>query len=489
MLANFIILQIITPLAAGLLAFVSPRRFSWIIAAIAGGLTLAISLLIFQKILNSQEAIYYHLGGWSATLGIEYKIDKLNSFFMLLISLVSAFNIIAMKDLINHELNPEKFNLFFGNLLIALAGLLGICISNDIFNIYVMLEINAIASYALVASGKREESTKAAFDYLIFGTIGSTMILLGIGFIYSLVGSLNLSIISDTMPSSIDNNAIKAGIFLIIFGILMKAALFPFGSWLAKIYQGAPSFISSMLASSSNKVAIYLLIRFFFQVFKLKEYNFAYLDITLLLFSVYAIFSCSILAYKQTNIKKFLAYSSFSQIGFIVFALAIANKAAISGLLIYCFTHALEKTMLFLAVGYLAIALQSEELDSFAGIRKKYPWLCILIVINLLSNIGVPFTAGFVGKWQLLKASLATDLWCILIILIASIFSFVYAFKLIDLMIFEKTDQQPAEVKQINGKLCLISLTLITMINIYIGVNNQWILDFTNQVSQLLLLK
>lgn len=488
MLHQLPILQILIPLISGILTFVFPNRFSWLISLFAIAITTIISLSIFGYCLNNIEPIYYHLGGWAPNIGIEYKIDSLNSFFIFFICLINSLNIFAMKDLVLQEIDEKRKNLFYGILLISITGLLGICISNDIFNIYVMLEINAISAYALVASGKKIDSAKAGFNYLIFGTIGSTMILFGIGFLYGSIGSLNLNIISNQMPQMLDNNAVRAGAGLIIFGILMKAALFPFGKFLCGIYQGAPSFISSMLASSSNKVAVYLLIIFFFSVFKFHKYSFEYLDITLLLFSVIAIFYCSIKAYKQTNIKKFLAFSSFSQIGFIVFALALASKISLAGLLIYCFTHALEKSALFLAAGYLIYSFaNSEELESFAGIRKKYPFLCVLIVINLLSNIGIPMTAGFVGKWLLLKASFATALWFVLIIILASLFTFYYAFKFIDLILFKKEDSEPVISQNISAKTCIWGISILTALNIYIGINNQYLLKYAHQISQLIL--
>ncbi len=485
MINNLTIIQILLPLISGLILFILPKRFSWLFATASLLFTSVVTFLLFKISLDG-VVFTYHLGGWLSSIGIEYKIDRLSSFFMLIVSSSSLFNILAMRNLVNHEINQEKLPLFFGIFLIAVTGLLGICVSNDIFNIYVMLEVNAIASYALVAAGKKTSSPKAAFDYLIFGTIGSTMILLGIGFIYALFGSLNLTDIAQDTPMLLNNKAAIAGISLIIFGVLMKAALFPLSKWLVDVYQGAPSFVSAMLASTSNKVGIYLLIRFFFDIFKINNYPFEYLNIALLMMAVFAILSCSILAYKQTNIKRFFAYSSLSQIGFIIFALAIASKFSISGLLIYCFTHALEKTMLFLATGYLIICAGNENIDSFAGLRKSNPWLCILIVINLLSNIGVPMTAGFVGKWQLFRAALETDLWYILIILLASLFSLAYAFKFIDLMLFQKQKDNTLQV--IRDRTCLYVLSIMTAVNIYIGINNQYLLDVVHYVSKIIII-
>jgi multicomponent Na+:H+ antiporter subunit D len=471
-------MQVILPLSGGLISFLLPKRWSWLFASIISGFTLLIALLLF-KASFSGEVFLYNLGGWSQSIGIEYKLDKLGAFFLLLVSFISLLNLIAMRSLIAFELDTEKYPLFFGLFLIAIAGLLGICISNDIFNIYVLLEINAIASYALVAAAKKISSSKASFDYLIFGTIGSTFILFGIGFVYALVGSLNLSEISHAMPEMLENDAIKIGVALIIIGVLMKAALFPLSSWLVDVYQGAPSFVSSLLSSTSNKVGIYLLINFFFYVFYLNKTKFEYLEISLSFLAIFSIIACAILALRQKDIKRFLAYSSLSQIGFIVFALAMANDMAISGALIYCFTHALEKTVLFLAAGYLIATSSNETLDSFAGIGKRYPLISSIIMINLLSTVGFPLTAGFIGKWQIFKASLATDIWFIFIIMLAALFTFVYAFKFAELLLFQKSAENKEELvlTALPDKTCLWVITAMTILNLYLGSNSKYLLS------------
>jgi multicomponent Na+:H+ antiporter subunit D len=477
LISNLIIMQIIFPLLGGLISFLLPKKWSWLFANIVMGFTLAISVLLLKASFTGEE-FSYNLGGWSSSIGIEYKLHKLGSLFLFLVSFISLLNLFGMRSLISYELVEEKYPLFFGLLLISIASLLGICISNDIFNIYVMLEVSAISSYALVASAKNPNSSKAAFDYLIFGTIGSTFILFGIGFIYALIGSLNLTEISYAMPAAIENNAIKAGIALIFFGVLMKAALFPVSSGLVNIYQGAPSFISSILASTSNKIGIYLVINFFFYIFYLNKTKFEYIEISLSLVAIFSILICGILALRQDNIKRFLGYSSLSQIGFIFFGLAIGSKLAFSGVLIYCFTHALEKTALFLAAGYLIAATSSEDVNTYSGIAKKNPWISSIIMINLLSSVGFPLTAGFIGKWQIFKASLATDIWFMLVIMLSALFTFVYAFRFAEILLFKKSHEHEVFILvPMLDKTCLWVISGITILNLYLGINNQYLLS------------
>lgn len=487
MLTNLLIIQIIFPLMGALVCFLLPKKLSWLFSTVIMLFTFVISLLLFKFSLNS-EAIFYNLGSWSSSVGIEYKLDKLNSFFIMLVSFSNLVNILAMRNLVSYELKEEKLPLFFGLFLLSMTGLIGVSISNDIFNIYVLLEVNAISSYALVAASKNPLSKKAAFDYLIFGTIGSTFILFGIGFIYALVGSLNLTEISYIVPGLFENKALVAGIILMFIGILMKATLFPLSNWLVNIYQISPSFVSAMLSSTSNKVGIYLIIRLFFDVFKLNNDQFEYLEIILLMLAIIAIFSCAILALKQTNVKRFLAYSSLSQIGFIILSIALASETAISGALIYSLTHSLEKICLFLSLGYCVMYhTASEEVNSFGGIARVNPWIAILIIINLLSSVGMPLTAGFIGKWQIFKAALASDIWYILIVSVAVLFTFSYVFKFVEVLILQKPTSEDKVILRKDS--CLIVVTLLTILNLYIGINHQFLLDLAKNISQMVLMK
>ena len=472
--SNFIILIIVIPLISGIFCFLSSKKIAWSIVFLTSIFCLAISAYFFRQTFDGTN-FYYNLGGWNREIGIEYKLNKLGCFFSLLTSFIFLLNNLGLRKLINNEVNESKQNLFFGLTLLSLAAMQGICISNDIFNIFVLLEINAISNYALVASRNSKTSAKAAFDYLIFGTIGSTFILFGIGFIYSICGTLNLTIITEMMPEILENNAVRGGLLLLMIGFLMKAALFPISGWLVDVYQGAPSFVSSLLSATSNKIGIYLVINFYFNIFQVGKANLPYNEISLSIIAFLAIIFSGYFALKQTNIKRFLAYSSLSQIGFIIFTLIIGSNQAFTGALIYCLTHALEKTTLFLASGYLLYYVRSETIDDFSGIIKKYPLLSVIILINLLSTVGFPLTAGFVGKWQIFKASLETDMWFVFMVMFASLFTFSYAFKFAEVLVFEKNSQNYNE--NIASKTIPYIIIFTTGLNLFLGFNSQILLS------------
>ena len=476
------IFQIIFPLLASVICLLLKNNKAWLFSSFALAVNLIIAIINLKSSFEASP-IFYHLGGWGANIGIEYRLDKLSAFFIFLVSLMSFANVLATRSIINYEIDESKSSLFYGLMLFSITGLLGIAISNDIFNIYVLLEVNSIASYALVAAKNGKESKKAAFNYLIFGTIGSSFILLGIGFIYAIAGSLNFSIISNSMANIIENKAVIAGILMIILGILMKSALFPFGNYLVNIYQNSPSFVASLLASTSNKIGIYLLLRLYFNVFKLNQFNFEYLEIFLLIFSMIALFTCSIMALKQTNIKRFLAYSSLSQIGFIVLAIALASKTSIVGALFYSFSHSLEKISLFLIVGLVVnLIVNSEEIKDWGGFARVKTWVSILLIINLLSTVGIPFTAGFVGKWEIFKAALESDIWYIMIVAIAMLFTISYVFKFVEVVIFSPVNE--SSLLTYNKAWSLWIVTILTCLNVVIGIKHEAIMVYLTQISK-----
>ena len=166
----------------------------------------------------------------------------------------------------------------------------------------------------------------------------------------------------------------------------------------------------------------------------------------------------------------------------------MASETAISGALIYSLTHSLEKICLFLAVGYCVMHYtSSEEVSSFGGLARINPWISILIIINLLSSVGMPLTAGFVGKWQIFKAALASDIWYILIVSIAVLFTFSYVFKFVEVLLLQKSLSEEKGVLKKDS--CLIVVTLLTILNLYVGINHQFLLDMAKNVSQMVLMK
>ena len=351
MLEHLPILQVIVPLmAAPLCLLFRHSRAAWLFALIASGTALVISILLLQQVLAT-GLISYALGGWQAPWGIEYRIDTLNAFLLLIISSLSTVVLLAADTSISKEIPKEKHSLFYVLYLLSLTGMLGIVATGDAFNVFVFLEISSLSAYALIALGSDRRALWASYQYLIMGTIGATFILIGIGLMYQMTGTLNMHDLSNRLPEVAQTRTVFTAFAFVIVGVCLKLALFPLHLWLPNAYAYAPSIVTAFFAATATKVAIYLLIRFTYSVFGF-SFSFTALPLQLLfvVLGVLGIFVASSAAIYQSNVKHLFAYSSIAQIGYMIVGFSISTVAGLTATLLHLFNHALMKGALFLAL-------------------------------------------------------------------------------------------------------------------------------------------
>jgi multicomponent Na+:H+ antiporter subunit D len=448
MIKHLPILLIAVPLLSALiipLAGRINRALSWYIATITTGICFVISLLLLPIVLEEGK-ISYWLGGWVPPVGIEYVIDYLNIFVVLIVAFIAFMVSIYSRKSVEHEIDPGKVSIFYAVYLLFITGLMGIVVTGDIFNLYVFLEITSIAGYALIALGKKREALVASFKYVVMGTIGATFILLGIGYLYLMTGTLNMADLAQRLPELYHTSAVLTAFALLAVGLCLKIALFPLHTWLPNAYAYAPSVVSAAMAATATKVGAYALIRILFSVFEPGfmtggDLNLAHI---FLVFSVIAILAGSILAVSQTDIKKMLAYSSVGQIGYIVLGISLLSVTGLIGSLVHILNHALMKGGLFLVAGAVVYKAGVTHIDGFKGLGKKMPVSMAAFTIGALSMIGVPLTVGFVSKWYLAVASLEVGMWYLVpVILISSLLTAVYFWRVIDNIYFKTAEEDP----------------------------------------------
>lgn len=446
------ILQVIVPIIASMLCFLSKKhKVSWFISLITTITTLIISSLLLIKTYKG-EIIIYQLGDWHPPYGIELRIDSLNSLILALVNFIALISVLCCFYMNEKEISKNKITDFYSLFLLCFSGLLGMLVTNDVFNLYVFLEIASLSSCVLVAMGKNKKALVAAFEYLISGTVGATFYLFGIGLLYSMTGTLNMSDIAERIVPLYDNKIIQLGTLFIFVGLSIKMALFPLSRWLVNAYTNAPSFISIFFSGTVTKVMIYVFIRMFYSVFHqnvfLFQSPFCYIIVTL---ALCAIVFGSIFAITAHDIKKLLAHSSVSQIGYIMLALSLNSKAAA---LFHMVNHSIIKTSLFMA------ASCTSDTENSEGSKNKF--ISFAFIISSLALIGIPLTSGFVSKWYMMKAIMESQAWVSLaIFVLGSFLSLLYVLKMIEEMHFVKNNQAPMV-------LCMFFTTsLIIIIGIY----------------------
>ncbi|MGL9762293.1 MAG: proton-conducting transporter transmembrane domain-containing protein [Wolbachia sp.] len=442
------ILQVIIPIIASMFCFLTRKhKVSWSISFATTAATFFISSILLMKTYNG-EIITYYLGDWAPPYGIELRIDILNSLILTLVNFIALISVLYSFYINEKEISKNKITGFYSLFLLCLSGLLGILVTNDIFNLYVFLEISSLSSYILVSMGRDKKALVAAFEYLISGTIGATFYLFGIGLLYSMTGTLNMSDMADRIVPLYDNNIVKLGTLFIFVGLSIKIALFPLSRWLINSYSDAPNFISIFFSGTVTKVMIYVFIRIFYTVFHQNFFLFKPpLNNVIIILAFCAIVFGSIFSMTAKDIKRLLANSSVSQIGYIVLMLGLNSKAGLFAAILHIINHSIIKTSLFMAVGCVSYKFGSTKVEHLSGLKKSMPHTTLAFTILSLALIGVPLTSGFVSKWYMMKAIIESHAWISLIVFAAGSFlALIYMWKMVEKMYFGNDAASHAEI-------------------------------------------
>jgi multicomponent Na+:H+ antiporter subunit D len=431
-------LQVVLPLLSAPLAVLLRHggvAFAIVTAAAWAAFAAAIGLWIQ---VGEVGVISYHIGNWAPPWGIEYRVDRLTSFVLLLVSGMAAVVLPYSRTSIEREIPRELHYLYYAMFGLCLTGLLGITITGDAFNIFVFLEISSLSTYVLIALGRDRRALAAAYRYLIMGSIGATFIVIGIGFLYLMTGTLNLVDMAERLRAIDNSRPVLAALAFLTVGISLKLALFPLHQWLPNAYTYAPSAVTAFLAATATKVSVYVLIRFWFSVFG-ETLIFEQLPLPqiMLLLSLAAMFIASFTAIFQDNLKRLFAYSSIGQIGYITLGLSFDSVNGLTASIVHLFNHGISKAAIFLLIGGMVGATGAVTFDRLGGLAKRMPLTCFGVVIAGLSLIGVPGTAGFISKWYLIMAALEKgQFWLVGAILLSSLLAVVYIWRFVEVAYF-----------------------------------------------------
>jgi multicomponent Na+:H+ antiporter subunit D len=398
------VLPLVCTLAGALLipVFAIGRpRLAWPLAVTA---SLAASATAVAGVLDviAHGARRYAVGGWPPPWGIEVVLDPLSSFMLVVVTCVATTTLVAARRPAARLYGATQPG-FYALALVAVTGSLGIIVSGDMFNVFVFLEIAAIASYALVASGGGP-ALAAAFRYITLGTVGASFYLLGVGLLYALTGTLNMADLSSRVPASMGSPLFVGGVVFVILGLGIKMALFPLHGWLPDAYTYAPTPVSALLSAIGTKAAAYALARMVWYV--LRPFD---LPVPLLLTwaGAAAIVVGGVLAVRAIDARRMLAYSSVSQLGYIALGFGLATPGALAGAYLHVLNHAVMKASLFLVVG-AALAAGGRPLIGALGLGRGMPITAACAVVAAASMVGLPPAGGFFSKWYLLQAAIET---------------------------------------------------------------------------------
>ena len=480
-------LIVVLPLVISFLVFFSGwwlkrAGYPLVIAAMTG--CFLISLGILKSVIVSGN-MQYRLGGWPPPWGIEYVIDSLSAFMLVLVSFLGLLTAVYARKNVEAEL-PEKKTLFWTLFLLLLTGLLGIIATGDMFNLFVLLEVASLTGYALIAMGEKN-AVYASFRYLIFGTIGASFYLLGVGYLYIATGSLNMADLSQLLPGLFPSKTIIAGFAFILIGLSVKMALFPLHGWLPEAYTNASSAVSTVVAPLTTKVMAYVVVRIMVSVFGF-EFAISQLRVTdvMVWAGTLAIVFGAVMALSQTDFKRMLSYVIVAEIGFIMGGIGVANATALKGAIFHIANDAVMVACLFMVAGLVAFRKKEHRIADFQGIFRTTPVTAFVFTVGALAVIGVPPTCGFFSKWYLLLGGIQAGQWgFVTALLVCTLINIALFFRIFDKGLYNhatesgtaetgSSDQLPA-VKEPTSML--VPAVMLALAILLIGFFNQVIVN------------
>jgi len=407
---------VIVPLAGAFLIMILGKFFRDVNKYITSLILLFLLIISILALINTGDNIsVYKVGGWEPVnrvpIGIYMVMDGFTTLILCIINLIGFLSAIYSISYISRYTSE---NYFYSLFCLMIAGMNGVVLSGDLFNIFVFLEISAISSYALVAFGVEKNELEASFKYQVLGGLASFLILFGIGFIYWKTKTLNIADIKEVFNTGYDKSYYLFVQILILSGFGLKAAIIPFHAWLPDAHSSAPSPISAMLSGVLIKaVGIYVIIRLFFNMFDVSE------GIAVLITALGAL-SMAIgvfLAIGQWDIKRLLAYHSISQMGYVVLSVGIGMilisrgikqevaVLAIGGGLFHLINHAAFKSLLFLNAGAIEYRTGTRNLKEMGGLARYMPATSSTSFIASMSISGIPPFNGFFSKLIIIIAA------------------------------------------------------------------------------------
>ncbi len=441
---------IVVPLLAALVVNIAgwARRSLCFPTAVCALAAAWISTIIVMLRVSREGDIIYRMAGWDPPWGISWHIDHLNALILILIATVALINIVATRSTAAQEF-PDRLGIFYCLYLLFVTGVMGIVITGDVFNLYVLLEIASLSGYALLGMGGSRASV-SSLNYLFMGTIGASLYLFGTGYLYIATGSLNMVDIASILPTLENISLIKVSFVLCLVGLFMKMAFFPLHTWLPNAYSHAPGPSASLIAPLTTKVMLYVMIRVALTIYQ-PDFAFSQMalqDIVVWL-AVIAIISGSILAWKQDRLKRMLAYIIVVEVGYMAGGFWLGNQTGVTGAVLHIVNDAMMTLCLFLTAGAIASRINADAFKHLQGLFRRMPFTMTAFMVAALSIIGVPPTCGFFSKWYLLSGGIEAGHYeFTAALIISSLINVLLFFRVVEISYYEPFDNHQENEQQ-----------------------------------------
>jgi multicomponent Na+:H+ antiporter subunit D len=397
--SQIIIFPILLPLASAIamLFFRRSVMVQRIISLLTSFLLLTAAGVLLSAVI-SEGVLTLQVGGWAAPFGITLAADLLSAVMVAVSALIGLTTVIYSFAVIDSE--RERF-FYYPLFQMLMMGINGAFLTGDVFNLYVWFEVMLISSFVLLVLGGTPVQLEGAIKYVTINLLSSSVFLAASGILYGIAGTLNMAELARITPDLAQKEllAVVSVLFMITFGI--KAAVFPLFFWLPASYHTPPVAVAAIFAGLLTKVGVYALIRFFTTVF---SHEAVFINEVLLVGSALTMLSGVLGAVAQYDLRKLLSFHIVSQIGYMIFGLAVHSPLAIAGALIYIVHNIIAKTNLFYISGIIERICSTCDLKKTGGVYARYPVIGILFLIPALGLAGIPPLSGFWAKFVVIKA-------------------------------------------------------------------------------------
>ena len=414
--------------------------------------------------------------------GGMFQADSFSAFFNL-IFLLTGFLTIASSIEFTKRLPSHKGE-YFGLILLSMVGMMFLASAGELLILYVSLELTTIPLYVLASYRKDElKSTEAGLKYLILGGISSALLLYGISLIYGLTGTTFLTEVKTTLivrflSTGNIGPALVLGFIFMIAGFGFKLALVPFHMWVPDVYEGAPTPITAFLSVASKAAGIAAFLRVFFHSFLIFQVDWVFLMAVL---AALAMIIGNIIALLQTNIKRMLAYSSIAQIGYILLGVVAVTSRGVASVAFYTFVYLFANMGAFITAIAFSHTTGSDEIKDYAGLSRRSPAFAAMMAVFMLSLVGIPPLAGFVGKYYLFSAAIEQGyIWLVVVAILTSVISLYYYLGVVRQMYFQtSTEENPIATGAALKTALIICVIGVLLFGIYPNI----FLDFASQAA------
>ena len=454
------------------------------LAMLAATCSFVMVLCVAKYVIIDGNIITYWLGNWSPVkdyaIGIGLEVDALNAFFALLVTLTTYLSgWYSIKYMSRDEGGDYYYTLY----LMLSGSVLGLVLTGDIFNMFVMIEIMTFACVALTAFRNWSKGAlEAAFKYLVLGSLGSTCTLSGIAILYAQAHTLNMAQLSAFLAGTLTTNPnVVLAFALLIAGFGIKSYCVPFHFVAADAYQAAPASVSMLFSGMVNKAGVYGLIRICYII--LQAMGLPKVQTLIVALGTISMFVGVTMALNQHDFKRLLAFHSISQIGYVLTAIGLGTAMGVAGGLYHAMNHTLFKGLLFLCAGAVYYATGTTNLNKMGGLSKKMPQTCIIFLIAAFSISGLPPFNGFVSKWTIYQAiyAKAVDggigyLFVAVVALITSVLTLASFIKVTQSAFFGHSNENFKDVKEVPG-IMLLPMWILAALCVVTGVCHEQVTE------------